>query len=197
VDLADLDVSALRARIATVFQDFVCYELTARDNIALGALAAEPAAVPAAAARAGVHDTLAGLPHGYDTMLSRSFAEPAGQHSGVLLSGGQWQRVAVARALLRSKADLLILDEPSSGLDAQAEAELHQALRAHRHGRTTLLISHRLGSLSDADNIVVLDQGRIVEQGDHERLMLLDGVYARLFRLQAAGYTDAGAGAPA
>jgi ATP-binding cassette subfamily B protein len=193
VDLADLDVAALRARVATVFQDFVCYELTAHDNIALGALDADPAAVPVAATRAGVHDTLAGLPQGYHTMLSRSFAEPAGQQSGVLLSGGQWQRVALARALIRPAADLLILDEPSSGLDARAEAEVHRALTGLRAGRTSLLISHRLNTLRRADHIAVLADGRVAERGDHDALMLAGGVYAELFRLQAEGFADVAA----
>ncbi|WP_433045873.1 ABC transporter ATP-binding protein [Dactylosporangium sp. CS-033363] len=196
VDVAELDVAELRARIATVFQDFVSYELSAHDNIALGALrraAADPAAVPVAAGRAGVHDTLTALPDGYDTMLSRTFRRRPGpaDPAGVLLSGGQWQRVAIARALIRTDADLLILDEPSSGLDARAEAELHRTLRRLRAGRTSLLISHRLNTLRRADHIVVLDGGRIAEQGDHDALIGAGGLYAELFRLQAEGFADA------
>ncbi|MGI5237912.1 ABC transporter ATP-binding protein [Dactylosporangium sp. CA-139066] len=208
VDLADLDIAALRARIATVFQDFVCYELSARDNIALGALG--DGDVTAAAVRAGMHETLAALPDGYDTMLTRTFADGerrrrhrsgesqsgdsstrrGGQQSGVVLSGGQWQRVALARALIRTDADLLILDEPSSGLDARAEAEVHRTLRELRTGRTSLLISHRLNTLRGADHIVVLRDGRIAEEGDHDALMHADGTYAELFRLQAEGFAD-------
>jgi ATP-binding cassette subfamily B protein len=110
--------------------------------------------------------------------------------SGVLLSGGQWQRVAIARALLRDAADLLVLDEPSSGLDAEAEHEIHQRLREHRRGRTSLLISHRLSTVRDAGTIAVLDGGTVVERGSHAALMVEDGLYARLFSLQASGYRE-------
>jgi ATP-binding cassette subfamily B protein len=202
-DIGTLDPDLLRARIGALFQDFMCYDLSARDNIALGSLGAadaDPGAVVRAAARAGVHPELAGLPSGYDTMLSLVFQDSrtprgvpaAGRLGGVSLSGGQWQRVALARALLRSDADVLVLDEPSSGLDAEAEAEIHQRLRELRSGRASLLISHRLGTVRDADRIVVLDGGRITESGDHASLLAAGGTYARLFRLQADGYRDGG-----
>jgi ATP-binding cassette subfamily B protein len=194
VDVRTFDVAALRARIATVLQDCVRYELTARDSIGLGDLRAGDAEVRAAAARAGVGELIDGLPAGFDTMLSRTFAEDPTAPPGVELSGGQWQRLAVARALLRERADLLILDEPVSGLDARAEHDLHRTLRGLRAARTTLLVSHRLGSARDADQIVVLADGRIVERGDHDALLRADGRYAELFRLQADGYHDAAAG---
>ena len=108
----------------------------------------------------------------------------------MLLSGGQWQRVALARAFLRGGRDLVILDEPSSGLDAEAEYEIHSGLRAHRHGRTSVLISHRLNAIRDADHIVVLVDGTVAEQGDHHALMARSGTYARLFSLQAKGFAD-------
>jgi ATP-binding cassette subfamily B protein len=126
-------------------------------------------------------------------MLSRSFDTPAHDDpgTGVMLSGGQWQRVALARALLRDRTDLLILDEPSAGLDAEAEHEMHQRLREHRAGRAGLLISHRLSTVRDADTIVVLSGGEVVERGSHDALMDgAGGLYARLFRLQASGYQE-------
>jgi len=107
------------------------------------------------------------------------------------LSGGQWQRVALARAFLRDRRDLLILDEPTSGLDAEAEHEIHASLAAHRKGRTSVLISHRLGAVRDADRIAVLVDGRIAELGRHAELVSAGGTYARLFELQASGYSTA------
>lgn len=194
-DLRDLDHVALRERIGAVFQDYMHYDLTAAENIALGDLRAigDHDRLKAAARRAGIHDTIAGLPQGYDTLLSRIFLTESDRddpETGVLLSGGQWQRLALARAFLRDQRDLLILDEPSAGLDAEAEAEIHTALREHRRGRTSLLVSHRLGALRDADVIVVLADGRVVESGDHGALMAARGAYARLFALQASGYQD-------
>jgi ATP-binding cassette subfamily B protein len=194
VDLRDMDLAGLRDRISAVFQDYMSYELSARENIAVGDLsqaADEPLA--AAAGRAGIHDALAALPKGYDTLLTRTYLDLADKEdpqTGVLLSGGQWQRVALARAFLRGSRDLLILDEPSSGLDAEAEYEIHSRLRAHRDGRTSILISHRLNAVRDADNIVVLADGAIAEQGDHGTLMTRGGTYARLFSLQARGFAD-------
>lgn len=108
----------------------------------------------------------------------------------MLLSGGQWQRVALARAFLRGGRDLMILDEPSSGLDAEAEHDIQLRLRESRQGRTTVLISHRLNTVRAADHIVVLADGVSIEQGDHDALMTLGGTYARLFSLQASGYAE-------
>lgn len=205
VDLRDLDPADLRERIGAVFQDFMCYDLTALENIALGdpARAADRERIHAAARRAAIHDTIMALPRGYDTPLSRLF--PAAEHederdgdgggSGMPLSGGQWQRLALARAYLRGERDVLILDEPSSGIDAEAEHEIHLRLREFRAGRTSVLISHRLGAVRDADLLVVLDEGRIVEQGTHAELVEADGRYARMFVTQARAYA-AGAESP-
>ncbi|MCW6005688.1 ABC transporter ATP-binding protein/permease [Micromonospora sp. CPCC 205371] len=189
VDLRELPVAELRRRIAAVFQDHMAYELSAADNIALGDVS-RPAGrdrIRAAASYAGVDATLAALPAGYDTLLTRAFADGDGG-AGVPLSGGQWQRVALARAALRADADLLIMDEPSSGLDPEAEHEAQLQLRRHRAGATSLLISHRLNTVRDTDQIVVLSDGRVAEQGTHAALMDAGGQYAGLFRLQSAGY---------
>jgi ATP-binding cassette subfamily B protein len=194
VDIATIGAAGLRACLAVVFQDFMAYDFTAAENIGLGDVRrmADRAALRAAATDARVHDTLAGLPAGYDTMLSRAFG--GGDQSGVQLSGGQWQRVALARALLRHDADLLILDEPTAGLDAAAEAEVLSRLHTLRRGRTTLLISHRLSAVRSADRIVVLAGGRVAEQGDHASLVAAGGEYARLFERQAAGYATSSGG---
>lgn len=190
VDLRELDPAELRNRMAVVFQDYMEYDLSAAENIAVGDLAAlgDPPALVAAARRAGIHDALERLPRGYDTLLSRLYYEGDDPAAGVLLSGGQWQRVALARAFLRDRRDLLILDEPSSGLDAEAEHEIHRGLTDYRRGRTAVLVSHRLGTIRDADTIVVLADGAVAEQGRHQDLIALGGTYARLFTLQAHGY---------
>ncbi|MFG1874752.1 ABC transporter ATP-binding protein [Sphaerisporangium sp. NPDC049003] len=194
-DLRDTDVAVLRRRISAVFQDYMEYDLTAAENIAVGDVdsPADEDRLRLAARRAGIHDVLERLPGGYHTLLTRmiwSQAEDGDPSTGVRLSGGQWQRLALARAFLRDRRDLMILDEPSSGLDAEAEYEVHAKLRVHRRGATTLLISHRLGSIRDADVVVVLADGVIAEQGSHARLMASQGPYARLFGMQSAGYRD-------
>jgi ATP-binding cassette subfamily B protein len=191
VDLRELDPARLRERIGAVFQDFMSYDLTAAENIALGDLAAldDPDRITAAATQADIHHVVENLPNGYSTMLSRMFADDDGSDgTGVVLSGGQWQRLALARAFLRADADLLILDEPNAGLDPEAEAELHARISALRAGSTSVLISHRLGTLRDADLIVVLDDGVVTETGSHASLLAGGGTYARLFTTQARGY---------
>lgn len=193
VDIRDADPAELRCRIGAVFQDYMNYDLTATENIGLGDLdlLGDHERLREAAERAGIHDRLMALPHGYDTLLSRMFfmeSDKDDPETGVVLSDGQWQRLALARAFLRERRELMILDEPSSGLDAEAEHEIHASLRRHRGGRTSLLVSHRLGAVRNADLIVVLSDGRIAEQGDHAALMATAGEYARLFTLQASGY---------
>ncbi|MEU0561508.1 ABC transporter ATP-binding protein [Dactylosporangium sp. NPDC006015] len=188
-DITRLDPARLRERMSAVFQDYMAYEFTAADNIAVGDLTAagDLPRLRAAAAEAGIDEALQRLPLGYATPLTRAFGESDAQ-SGVVLSGGQWQRLALARAVLRDHAGLLILDEPSAGLDVHAEHEVHRRMAALRGRRTCLLISHRLNAVRDADTIAVLAGGVVVEHGDHAALMRADGRYAAMFRLQAGGY---------
>ncbi|MEU0572830.1 ABC transporter ATP-binding protein [Nonomuraea sp. NPDC005983] len=194
VDIRDVPPAELRGRMGVLFQDYMSYDLTAAENIGVGEVEAlnDRARIEAAARMAGAHETVRALPRGYDTMLSRIFFGPEDDdpQAGVMLSGGQWQRLALARAMVRERRDLLILDEPSSGLDAQAEYEVHRRLREHRAGHTSLLVSHRLGAVRDADLIVVLSDGRISEQGTHHDLVDRAGGYAHLFETQASGYRE-------
>ncbi|WP_030457148.1 ABC transporter ATP-binding protein [Herbidospora cretacea] len=194
-DLRDFDPADLRARIGAVFQDFMAYDMSARENIAIGRLdlMQDTPAIEAAARDAGIDGTLRSLPKGYETLLTRLFADESedAEQTGVYLSGGQWQRLALARAMLRRDSDLLILDEPSSGLDAEAEHELHARIATLRTGRTSLLVSHRLGAIRHADTLAVLQDGVFTETGSHDALIAEDGLYAHLFGLQAAGYERA------
>jgi ATP-binding cassette subfamily B protein len=194
-DLRDLRIDEYRRRLGATFQDFTRYELTAAENIGLGAVErlGDRAAVRRAAQVTGVDRAVEALPKGFDTLLSRTHLDDEEDDDGVTLSGGQWQRLAIARGLMRDDSDLVVLDEPNAGLDPDADAEIQAALRAHAGARTTLLVSHRLGAIRHADHIVVLAGGRIAEQGSHAALMAADGEYARLFRRQSADYVASGA----
>lgn len=191
VDIRDFTPEAYRERIGAVFQDYCRYDLTAGENIGLGRLdhLQDAERIAGAARAAGVHTRIDRLEGGYDALLSRIFLpEGAGTGWGHSLSGGEWQRLAVARAFMRRDADLMILDEPSAGLDAAAEKEVHDSLRELRRGATSIIVSHRLAAVRDADRIVVLADGRVAEEGTHAALMALGGRYAELFTLQAEGY---------
>jgi ATP-binding cassette subfamily B protein len=195
VDIRDVDVTQLRDHITAVFQDYMSYDFTAAENIGVGDLEylTDMDRVRTAAREADVDEFISRLGRGYDTMLSRIFFQGEDNddpENGVTLSGGQWQRIALARAMMRARRDLLILDEPSAGLDAAAEQAVHDKLREYREGATSVLISHRLGAVRHADHIVVLQDGRITESGSHAELLSLDGEYARLFTIQAANYVD-------
>ncbi|MGN9784183.1 ABC transporter ATP-binding protein [Nonomuraea sp. ZG12] len=179
-DLREVSPEELRERTAVIAQDHTRWPLTARYNITMGTGKGEEV-LHAAAAVAGADEVIAELPHGYRTLLDRRFKD------GHELSGGQWQRVAVARGFHRD-ACLLICDEPTAALDARAEHALFERIRGHSDGRTVLLITHRLASVRYADRIYVLDHGEVTEQGDHATLMALDGLYAELYTLQASAY---------
>jgi ATP-binding cassette subfamily B protein len=188
--LTAFDADQLRQRIAVVSQDYYKWPFTAATNIALGDITEPPSPdrVHAAAELAVAHQMILDLPHGYDTLLDRTFAH------GQDLSGGQWQRITAARGFLRN-AELLIMDEPSSALDPRAEHALFQSIRDRQGRATTILITHRLANVRHADVIYVLHHGRLVEAGNHDELTARGGRYADLFALQAAGYHTAPADA--
>lgn len=177
--------SSLREQMSTVFQDFGQYQMTVRENIALGDVeaVANDEAITHAADQAGADEFIEQLPQTYDNMLGRWF------EGGRQLSGGQWQRLALARLYFRG-GSVLVFDEPTAALDADAEFEVIETLRAHARDRITIVVSHRFSTVRLAEKIVVLEGGRVVEQGGHEDLLELGGVYARMFLRQARGYLE-------
>ena len=200
-DLREYDLRSIRRAIGVIFQDFVRYDLRFDENVAVGEIDAAhdyveaqnlaksdrvsleqvPAAVVDAAERSLAASLLPEFPHGYRQMLGRRFA------GGVDLSGGQWQKVALARAYMRD-AQLLILDEPTAALDARAEFEVFARFSELMGGRMAVIISHRFSTVRMADRIVVLGDGRVLEEGTHDELLARHGLYSNLFEMQAAGY---------
>ncbi len=186
-DLRDFDLDELRGRIAVLNQDYARFPATAGENIAFGLLAHadDEAAVRRAAEEAGIAGAIEALPEGFETTVSKQM------EGGIDLSGGQWQRIALARALMRgSESELLVLDEPTAALDSRAEHEILTTLRRMTARKMTLIISHRLALARYADQIAVMEDGRVVEAGTHRELMESGGPYSEMFARQAESYVD-------
>ena len=183
-DIREWDEVALRARVGVIFQDFARYQLQVGENVGAGddAHFEDEALWRTAAAKGQAAEFIEQLPQGYQTQLGKWFKD------GRELSGGQWQKIALARAFMRTSADVLVLDEPTAAMDARAEAEVFEHFRQLARGRITILISHRFSTVRMADQIAVLDRGRIIERGSHAELTAAGGHYAQLFALQARGY---------
>ncbi|MFQ4139414.1 ABC transporter ATP-binding protein [Nodosilinea sp. PGN35] len=183
-DLQEWDSGVLQRRIGVIFQDFVRYQFKVGENIGVGDVTdfADAQRWQTAAAKGTATEFIESLPEGYNTQLGKWF------FGGQELSGGQWQKIALSRAFMRTEADILVLDEPTSAMDAEAETRLFEQFREATQNQMAILISHRFSTVRRADQIVVLANGRLIEQGSHEELLRQEGRYARLFAMQAAGY---------
>ncbi|MGG3282405.1 ABC transporter ATP-binding protein [Paenibacillus solani] len=181
IDIRSIDSKSMRDNVSAVFQDFVSYQMTARENIAMGhERINDDALVEEASVKAGLK--LMKLPNGLDTELGAMF------NNGYELSGGQWQKIALSRAFMRD-SQVVILDEPTAALDPRAEAEIYDNFAKLYEGKTTIMISHRLSSCRHADKILVMHNGEIIEEGNHDELLRSNGVYAEMFNTQAKRYT--------
>jgi ATP-binding cassette subfamily B protein len=178
----------LRKMFGVVFQDFNHYELSIKDNIVLGDITKQNdlEAIRKAAEQAGIDKKVNGLPLEYKTVLSLWLADKS---TGTEFSGGEWQKIAIARAIIRN-ACILILDEPTSALDPLAENKLFSQFKNMVDGKTSLIISHRLSSISMADEIVVIDAGKIIENGTHNQLMSNNNLYHKLYKTQMDRYAQ-------
>jgi ATP-binding cassette subfamily B protein len=183
IDLREYSLEDLHRHIGVIFQDFMRYEMTARENIAVGRIdqSHQQSDIESAAHKSLADTVVSKLSEGYDQILGRRF------EGGVELSGGEWQKIALARAYLRD-AQLLILDEPTAALDARSELEVFERFAELTEGKMALLISHRFSTVRMADRIVVLSGGCLIEEGNHQQLMAIGGVYAGMFEMQAASY---------
>jgi len=181
IDIAMVDVAWLRRQVGVVLQENVLFNRTIRDNIALSDPALPMERVMAAAELAGAHEFILELPEGYDTMVGER---------GSTLSGGQRQRIAIARALIGDPR-ILIFDEATSALDYESERIVQDNMRKISHGRTVLIIAHRLSTVARADRIITIERGRLVEDGNHDQLIRSNGRYAALHRMQAGAHADA------
>lgn len=183
INLKAFDKTSLQSQLSVIFQDYVKYFLSARENIWFGSVDSpqDSNKIADAAGKADAHQLITGLPDGYDTILGKWFEK------GEELSMGQWQKIALARAFFRN-AQVIILDEPASALDVKTEHDIFDQFYRLIQGKSAILISHRLSTVRMADRILLLKEGRIVEQGSHEALMRMGGAYARLFRIQAERY---------
>jgi subfamily B ATP-binding cassette protein MsbA len=182
VDVKQMDPQRLRQHMSIVPQETLLFGGTVRENIAYGRSNATDEQIIAAAKAANAHEFITQLPEGYDTQVGER---------GTQLSGGQRQRVAIARAVVRNPR-IMILDEATSSLDNESETAIHKALDTILEGRTAIIIAHRLSTIRDADRIIVMESGRIVETGSHDELLERDGLYARLYRAHQSVETDCG-----
>ncbi|MBE0696308.1 MAG: ABC transporter ATP-binding protein, partial [Anaerolineaceae bacterium] len=193
-DLREYDPEEYYRQVGVIFQDFTRYELTARENVGFGSIQAvdDLTQVRQAAEMGGALGLIEKLPGGFETMLGKRFENGDPTRKSVDLSGGEWQKIALARAFMgtvnRGNASLLILDEPTAALDAYAEAEVYSRFSELTQGKTTLFVTHRLSSVKIAHTILVLKQGRLIEEGNHAALLELKGEYAKMFSLQAERY---------